>query len=149
MALPENNERQKNLRTVLIARKRMVAAAAWLVVLALALTAATFAWFSSSRFTNVTPVAHTVSEEGYDLLISSSEAGPFDTQCTLSVADKTLYPISTADLSNFGVQHSRMRAALPPITQTAPPNWANTPLPVPCTLKARRRRLRCICTRAK
>ena len=101
MALPENNERQKNLRTVLVARKRMVAAAAWLVVLALALTAATFAWFSSSRFTNVTPVAHTVSEEGYDLLISSSEAGPFDTQCTLSVADKTLYPISTANLSNF------------------------------------------------
>lgn len=101
MALPENNERQKNLRAVLAARKHMVAAAAWLVVLALALTAATFAWFSSSRFTNVTPVAHTVSEEGYDLLISANEAGPFDTQCALSVADKTLYPISTADLSNF------------------------------------------------
>ena len=47
MALPENNERQKNLRAVLAARKHMVAAAAWLVVLALALTAATFAWFYS------------------------------------------------------------------------------------------------------
>lgn len=103
MSEPVNNEKHtaEGLRQVLVARRGMVAAAAWLVVLALVLTAATFAWFSGSRFTNVTPVAHTVSEEGYDLLISSSESGPFDTQCTLAAADKTLYPVSTADLTNF------------------------------------------------
>lgn len=103
MSEPANNEKHtaEGLRQVLVARRGMVAAAAWLVVLALVLTAATFAWFSGSRFTNVTPVAHTVSEEGYDLLISSSEGGPFDTQCTLAAADKTLYPVSTADLTSF------------------------------------------------
>lgn len=103
MAETQNNEssQAQGLRQVLVARRGMVAAAAWLVVLALVLTAATFAWFSGSRFTNVTPVAHTVSEEAYDLLIGPSEAGPFDVQCTLDAADKTLYPVSTADLSNF------------------------------------------------
>ena len=101
MAEQENNQRPERLRNVLAARRSMVGAAAWLVVLALVLSAATFAWFSGSRFTNVTPVAHTVSEDGYDLLISANEGGPFDTTCQLSAADKTLYPISTADLSNF------------------------------------------------
>ena len=79
----------------------MVAAAAWLAVLALVLSVATFAWFSGSRFTNVTPTAHTVSENGYDLLISASEQGPFAEQCQLGSVDKTLYPVSTADLSDF------------------------------------------------
>lgn len=36
----------------------MVAAAAWMLVLVTVLSAATYAWFSNSRFTNVTPVAH-------------------------------------------------------------------------------------------
>lgn len=101
MAESKNNQRSERLRSILAARRGMVGAAAWLVVLALVLSAATFAWFSGSRFTNVTPVAHTVSEDGYDLLISANEGGPFDTTCQLSAADKTLYPISTADLSNF------------------------------------------------
>ena len=83
------------------ASRRRIAAAAWLALLALALTAATFAWFSSSRHTNVTPVAHTVSESGSDLLIGTSESGPFDTTCTLEASDKTLYPVSSADLSTF------------------------------------------------
>ena len=100
MAFIQNNE-QVRLGSVFSARKRMVAAAAWLVVLALVLSVATFAWFSNSRFTNVEPVAHTVSEDGYDLLISSTEQGPFSEQCQLAAADKTLYPISTSDLSNF------------------------------------------------
>ena len=81
--------------------RRRFGAAVWLVLLALALTAATFAWFSSSRHTNVTPSAHTVSSASSDLLISASESGPFDTSCSLDVADKTLYPASTADLSSF------------------------------------------------
>ena len=97
----QGNNGQARLRDAFSARKRMVAAAAWLAVLALVLSAATFAWFSNSRFTNVTPAAHTVSEDGYDLLISASEQGPFSERCQLASADKTLYPVSTADLSDF------------------------------------------------
>lgn len=67
----QGSNRQASLRNAFFARKRMVAAAAWLAVLALVLSVATFAWFSGSRFTNVTPTAHTVSENGYDLLILS------------------------------------------------------------------------------
>lgn len=97
----QGSNRQASLRNAFFARKRMVAAAAWLAVLALVLSVATFAWFSGSRFTNVTPTAHTVSENGYDLLISASEQGPFAEQCQLGSVDKTLYPVSTADLSDF------------------------------------------------
>lgn len=97
----QESDKQAGLRDAFSARKRMVAAAAWLAVLVLVLSAATFAWFSNSRFTNVTPAAHTVSEDGYDLLISASEQGPFAEQCQLASADKTLYPVSTADLSDF------------------------------------------------
>ncbi len=88
-------------RTKATAWRAKLLAALWLALLALALGAATFAWFSSSRYTNVTPVAHTVSESGSDLLISASESGPFDTSCALEASDKTLYPVSTADLSTF------------------------------------------------
>ncbi len=76
-------------------------AAVWVLLLAVALTAVTFAWFSSSRHTNVTPSAHTVSSDSGDLLISASESGPFDTTCELAAAEKDLYPVSTADLSSF------------------------------------------------
>ena len=82
-------------------RKRRVGAALWLVLLVAALSAATFAWFSSSRYTNVTPTAHTVSDSGYDLTIGLSASGPFDRECALAQTDKVLYPISTADLVNF------------------------------------------------
>ena len=90
-----------NIRGILSSRRRMVAAAAWMLVLVAALSAATYAWFSNSRYTNVTPVAHTVSDEGSDLQIGLSTNGPWDTTATLVSADKTLYPISTADLSRF------------------------------------------------
>lgn len=79
----------------------MVAAAAWMLVLVAALSAATYAWFSNSRYTNVTPVAHTVSDESSDLQIGLSANGPWDTTATLAAADKTLYPISTSDLARF------------------------------------------------
>lgn len=96
-----SNDRASNLKTIFRDRRRLVATAVWMLVLAVALTAATLAWFSSSRETNVTPVAHTVSESGYDLQISSSANGPWDTTATLATADKTLYPISTADLTQW------------------------------------------------
>ena len=90
-----------NIKDILSSRRRMVAAAAWMLVLVAALSVATYAWFSNSRYTNVTPVAHTVSDEGSDLQIGLSANGPWDTTATLAAADKTLYPISTADLSSF------------------------------------------------
>ena len=90
-----------NIKDILGSRRRMAAAAAWMLVLVAALSAATYAWFSNSRYTNVTPVAHTVSDEGSDLQIGLSANGPWDTTATLAAADKTLYPISTADLSRF------------------------------------------------
>lgn len=90
-----------NIRDILSLRRRMVAAAAWMLVLVTVLSAATYAWFSNSRFTNVTPVARTVSDEDSDLRIGLSANGPWDTTAALATADKTLYPISTADLSRF------------------------------------------------
>ncbi len=96
-----SNDRSSNLKTIFRDRRRLVVTAAWMLVLLCALTAATLAWFSSSRETNVTPVAHTVSESGYDLQISASVNGPWDTTATLAESDKTLYPISTADLSQW------------------------------------------------
>lgn len=89
------------LQDVFSSRRRMLIAAAWMLLLLAAFSAATFAWFSSSRYTNVTPVAHAVSDSGYDLLIGASQGGPFDTECALSQTDKTLYPISTADFTPF------------------------------------------------
>lgn len=90
-----------SIKDILSSRRRMVAAAAWMLVLVAALSAATYAWFSNSRYTNVTPVAHTVSDEGSDLQIGLSANGPWGTTATLAAADKTLYPISTSDLSRF------------------------------------------------
>ena len=67
------------------------------------LSAATFAWFTFSNDTNVTPISGTVSRGEGSLLISASSNGPFDVTCTLpfeSTGD-TLYPLSTADLRTF------------------------------------------------
>ena len=82
-------------------RRALGAAVLWMLLLVVALGAVTLAWFSSSRYTNVTPVAHTVSDSGAELLIGPTESGPFDTSCELANVDKALYPISTADLSTF------------------------------------------------
>ena len=86
---------------VTAARRQFFGIAFTMIVLALSLSYATYAWFSSSRFTNVTPTAHTVSDSSSDLLISLSANGPWDKECALDAADKTLYPVSTADLSSF------------------------------------------------
>ncbi len=67
------------------------------------LSAATFAWFSFSNDTNVTPISGTVSRGDGSLLISASPVGPFDVSCTLPYdsAGGTLYPLSTVDLNRF------------------------------------------------
>lgn len=74
----------------------------WALLLLLLLSAATFAWISYNPFTNVTPIASTVSEGGVALQISISENGPFDKQCDLIyVGDGDLSPVSTVNLENF------------------------------------------------
>ncbi len=67
------------------------------------LSAATFAWFSYSNDTNVTPISGTVSRGDGSLLISASPTGPFDVSCALPYDSQggTLYPVSTVDLSRF------------------------------------------------
>ena len=73
-----------------------------LVILSV-LSAATFAWFTFSNDTNVTPISGTVSRGEGSLLISDSPTGPFDVTCVLpyeSTGD-ALYPVSTADLASF------------------------------------------------
>ena len=64
-----------NIKDILGSRRRMVTAAAWMLALVAALSAATYAWFSNSRYTNVTPVAHAVSDESSDLQIGLSSNG--------------------------------------------------------------------------
>lgn len=88
-------------RAASVSLRQIIAPALWIVVLALSLSWSTYAWFSSSPYTNVTPVAYTVSETGTDLLISSSESGPWAEECELASASKTLYPVSTSDLATF------------------------------------------------
>lgn len=138
-----------NIKDILGSRRRMVAAAAWMLVLVAALSAATYAWFSNSRYTNVTPVAHTVSDESSDLQIGLSANGPWDTTATLAAADKTLYPISTSDLSCFGAARSKAPRVSRPTTPTAPRSWTTTPFRARCTSKVATARSMCTCIRAR
>ena len=138
-----------NIKDILSSRRRMVAAAAWMLVLVAALSAATYAWFSNSRYTNVTPVAHTVSDESSDLQIGLSANGPWDTTATLAVADKTLYPISTADLSRFWRGTFQTPRVLRLTTPTAPRSWTIMPFRARCTLRAATARSTCTCIRAR
>lgn len=75
----------------------------WLVILAVLLVTATYAWFTFNPATNVTPISSTISNGDAQLLISNNSNGTFAEKCTL-VLDGTvdsLIPLSTADLSVF------------------------------------------------
>lgn len=138
-----------NIKDILSSRRRMVAAAAWMLVLVAALSAATYAWFSNSRYTNVTPVAHTVSDESSDLQIGLSANGPWDTTTALASAGKTLYPISTSDFAGFGAARSKTPRASRPTTPTAPRGWTTMLFRGRCTLRAATARSTCTCIRAR
>lgn len=64
---------------------------------------ATFAWFSSSADTNVTPLEGGIGYGDGDLLISPSPDGPFSESCQLpeSGGTMTLRPRSTDNLTSF------------------------------------------------
>lgn len=80
-------------------------AAFWLVLLLAAMVGGTFAWFTARGrdAVNVTPMGGTSSDPGVNLLISNSEGGPFDVECTLDYefGENGLQPLSTADLEHF------------------------------------------------
>lgn len=75
----------------------------WMVILAVTLTTATYAWFTISAITNVKPMSSAVSEGDANLLISSGKEGPFDKKCELHPEGNPgeLSPVSTADLEHF------------------------------------------------
>lgn len=75
----------------------------WLLLAALALGGATYAWFTFNNATNVEPMAGTVGDGAVSLLISASRDGPFDKECDLPLeqAVEELLPVSTADLQSF------------------------------------------------
>ena len=81
----------------------MVSTALSLLVLCLVLIGGTFAWFTFSPYTNVTPMEGKISKGDANLLISENKDGPFDKQCALNPAifSNTLRPTSTADLNRF------------------------------------------------
>lgn len=83
----------------------LLGTALWFLLLLAALIGGTYAWFTVTGrdAVNVTPMGGTTSEPGVELLISNSEGGPFDTECTLiyESGEGGLQPISTADLTSF------------------------------------------------
>lgn len=85
------------------ARKQLVMIAVWMLLIVLAISAATFAWFSFNNATNVEPMGSTVSDGAMDLLISNSKKGKFDTSCSLKYNSNLdeLSPVSTNSLSRF------------------------------------------------
>lgn len=85
------------------AKRQLVMIAVWMLLIVLAISAATFAWFSFNNATNVEPMGSTVSDGEMNLLISNSKNGSFDTECPL-VYNKELdelSPVSTSSLSRF------------------------------------------------
>lgn len=74
-----------------------------LVAVALVLSSATYAWFTFSPDTNITPMEGKISDGGVNLLISENKDGPFDKSCPLNPTDfsEALKPVSTVDLNTF------------------------------------------------
>lgn len=100
-------ERKRLLRTAYLT-------AAWIVVILALLVGGTYAWFSFSAATNVTPVSGTISEGAANLLISNSESGEFDTECAIVLDEpvETLSPISTTDLQSFYIATAQNRKGI-------------------------------------
>lgn len=80
-----------------------VTAVSWILILAVTLTSATYAWFTVNAVTNVEPLEDSVGQGDMNLLISSSPDGPFDRQCQLKLQGnpEEMIPVSTADLNRF------------------------------------------------
>lgn len=81
------------------------AAAAIVVILLILISfsAATYAWFTNSPDVNVEPMSGSIGTSDGSLLISATQQGPFDVECTLNFDNiaAALEPVSTADLDYF------------------------------------------------
>ena len=68
-----------------------------------ALVGATFAWFSFTPTTNITPMHGSVSTGGVSLLIANTRDGNFAEKCDLILDDRleNLRPVTTGNLRNF------------------------------------------------
>lgn len=72
------------------------------LVAAVVLGSATYAWFTFTASTDVRDFRGSVSRGGADLFISAGPEGPFDVTCDLPAATADLLePVSTADLAGF------------------------------------------------
>ncbi|MBQ7566518.1 MAG: hypothetical protein IJT18_05300 [Oscillospiraceae bacterium] len=74
----------------------------WVMIAFVVTTAATYAWFTFSPYTNVTPMEGTVVGGG-SLMISAERDGKYDVTCELRPYGNgsVLQPLSTADLRSF------------------------------------------------
>ena len=83
--------------------KNAAAAVFWIVLLAIALTTATYAWFTFTPATNVEPMASTVSDGYSNLLIASDRGTEFSEECDLTAAggSSVLTPVSSVNLNTF------------------------------------------------
>ncbi|MDO4475297.1 MAG: hypothetical protein Q4B59_00740 [Lachnospiraceae bacterium] len=83
----------------------------WIVILLMALTAATYAWFSGGSVVNVKPMSAAISDKGVDLMISTNRDGNFAETCELVIDgnNAALYPVSTEKTDRFytGISQNR------------------------------------------
>lgn len=86
-------------------RRTALVAVLWMILILIVTTSATYAWFTFSNATNVTPIASTLGDGKANLLISNSSTGGFDTSCQLVTAGQVpeLFPVSTGNLEQFYV----------------------------------------------
>ena len=86
-------------------RRQLLLTVATLALLAVTLSGATFAWFSSNRTVNTSRAEARAGTEELKLLVSSSAGGPFEEVCDIAQINTAkpdqLQPVSTADLTAF------------------------------------------------
>ena len=86
-------------------KRSFTRAVLWILLLLVVATGSTYAWFTLTGInsTNVTPMGGAVSKGDTVLMISTSEAGPFEKNCELVLSGnpESLKPLSTADLEHF------------------------------------------------
>ncbi|MGM9613173.1 MAG: hypothetical protein ACI3XZ_06660 [Butyricicoccus sp.] len=84
-------------------RMQIIFGVVTLLAAIIAVSSATYAWFTFSSDTNVEPLEGGIGYGEGNLLIANTPDGPFSDSCALSAfgADVLLQPLSTADLSTF------------------------------------------------
>lgn len=83
-------------------RRTAYIALVWVLIAVIAVSGATYAWFTFFATTNVTPIRGRIGG-GKTLLISANPDGPFRPSCDLVLSDEVtlLEPVSTANLTDW------------------------------------------------